>query len=250
MKLNILSLVIVWSLVIGHWSSVFAIRPLYTEDCWVTKQGKPVIETGVLLLTKRDDTAYKEIVTALKYGLSENVDVGLDLPYGSAGSYSENYDGLSNGTFRVKYKFYDNGGNEGASWLLGYMVDTGNPEDNRLELYHHDISTMLIYSKDLGEFNFHLNFCYTFDDEAVREDARDVIFYNASIIKPLNELVNIMTETQYSKDTNTGAIVHEVAAGFNYAYSKNLIFDMALGCGLTEDSSSSNLAFGATFLFE
>lgn len=249
MKIRLWSLVIIWSLVIGNCSFVYAIRPLYTEDCWVTEPGKPVIESGVLLLSRRDNTGFKELVTSLKYGLTENVDIGIDLPYFSVGSYSENYDGLSDGTFKIKYNPYA-GECDGFSFLLGYMVDTGDPSNVNLSTSQHDITTMLIYSRDIGEFNYHFNFGYTFDDNPGKSDAEDFIIYNASIIKPLNETINFVAETQYNIDTLTGSIVHEIAGGFNYAYNKNLIFDMALGCGLTEDSSSSNLAFGATFLFD
>lgn len=228
----------------------FAIRPLYTEDCWVTTPGKPVIEAGVLLLSKRDNTGFKELVTSLKYGLTDKLDFSIDLPYFSMGSYSQNYDGLSDGTFKVKYNPYNWNDCEGFSFLLGFMVNTADPTKADLSTNQHDITTMLIYSKDYGEFDCHINFGYTFDDEPARADAKDYIIYNASVIKPLNENVNIMAETQYNKNTFTGAIVHEIAAGFNYKYNKNLTLDMAIGCGLTEDSSSSNLAFGATILFE
>jgi hypothetical protein len=243
-------LVIIWSLVIGHWSLAYAIRPLYTEDCWLTSYGKPVIETGILLLSKRDNTGYKELVTSLKYGLTNNVDISIDLPYFSVGSYSNNYDGLSDGTFKIKYNPYNNAGCEGFSFLLGYMVNTADPKNADLSTAQHDITTILIYSKDIGEFNCHFNIGYTFDDEPARANAQDFIIYNASVIKPLNNMVNIMAETQYNKNTLTGTIVHEVAFGFNYIYNKNLILDTAIGCGLTEDSSSSNLAFGTTILFD
>jgi hypothetical protein len=250
MKFRYWVFVIIWSLVIGNWSFVYAIRPLYTEDCWVVTKGKVAIESGVLLFSRRDNTGFKEIATSLKYGLTNNVDVSLDLPYFSVGSYSENYDGLSDGTFKLKFNPYNNGGCEGVSFLLGYMVNTADPSDPALNSNQHDITTMLIYSNSAGEVNYHLNFGYTFDDNPARSDAEDFIIYNASIIRPLNDIVSVMAEMQYNKNTLTGTIVHEIAAGFNYAFTDNLILDAAIGCGLTEDSSSSNLAFGATFLFD
>jgi len=250
MKKIFLIFFIVWAFVIGQLSVCFAIRPLYTEDCWVTTYGKAAIETGVLLLSKRDNTGFKEVATSLKYGLTNNIDIGIDLPYLSFGSYSRNYDGLSDGTFKIKYNPYNNGGCEGLSFLLGYMVDTGDPSNANLSTAQHDITTMLIYSKDIGDLNYHFNFGYTFDDEPARAESEDFIIYNASVVKPLDNSANIMAETQYNKDTLSGIIVHEVAVGFNYAWNKNLILDMAVGCGLTEDSSSSDVAFGTTILFE
>ncbi|MFH1710460.1 MAG: transporter [bacterium] len=247
---NFLLLTCIFTFLLLPFDFAYAIRPLYTEDCWVTTAGKPAIETGGLLLSSRNDTGYKEIVTSLKYGLNKSVDISIDLPYFSAGSYSENYDGLSDGTFKIKYNPYNNNECEGVSFLLGYMVNTGDPNNANLSTSQHDITTMFIYSKDVGEFNYHLNFGYTFDDNPVRSDAEDFIIYNASVVKPLNETINVMAETQYNINLLTGSIVHEVAAGFNYTFNKNFILDAAFGCGLTEDSSSSNLAFGATFLFD
>lgn len=227
----------------------FAIRPLYTEDCWVTSPRRPVIESGVLLLSNRDNSGIRELVTSLKLALSDRLDLSIDLPYMSRGAYSENYDGLADGTFKIKYNFINNDNMEGYCFLLGYLLNTSDPINN-FSVNHHHLTSMLIYSRDLGAFNYHLNFGYTFDDVPAGQEREDFIIYNASIVKPLTEKLNIMGELQYSKSTLFENIVTETAVGFNYKYLDDLIFDMALGCGLTEYSSSSNLAFGLTYLFK
>lgn len=234
---------------IGNMSFCHAVRPLFTEDCWVTRYGKPVIEIGGLVLTRRDNTEVKELITSLKYGFSPNIDVSIDLPYITHYSPEGNYDGLSDGTFKVKYNFYNNGLDAGACFLLGYQVDTASDPDYSATYNQHDITAMLIYSRDIGVLNYHLNFGYTFDDEKTGQPQNDYIIYNASVIKPLTDIVNVLGEVQYSRNTDTGDIIGETAVGFNYKFSDALIFDIAVGCGLNENSSSSNLAFGTTVLF-
>jgi len=225
----------------------YAIRPLYTEDCWVTTFGKFAIESGGLLLTKRDNTGIKEWITSLKFGLSPVVDLSIDLPYMSHYSPEGNYDGMSTGTFKLKYNFWGDMVSEGACVLLGYQVNTADQTISS-DPNAHDITGMLIYSKDLGAFSYHLNFGYMVDDEPFGQPHEDFILYNASLIKPVTDIINIMGEMQYSKNVYTGDIIGETAIGMNYKYIDRLIFDAAIGCGLNENSSSSNFVAGITWI--
>jgi len=113
-------LFLVLSLLIVHCSFCFAIRPLYTEDAQVTPIGKLYVESGLLLLTNRDNTGVKELVTSLKYGFAQNFDASLDLPYMSRLSTGDNYDGLGDGAVKIKYNFYS-ADKEAASFMIGYL---------------------------------------------------------------------------------------------------------------------------------
>ena len=242
-------IVIILAFVIGNLSFCEAARPLYTEDNIMTPFGKYSIEAGSLVLTYRDNIGYSEVVTTLHYGLSDIVDLSLTLPYFSNGSYSENYDGLSDGTFKIKYKFFNTGDKEGAAFQLGYMIDTPDPASNLINSSDRDLIAMLIYSGDLGPCVYNLNFAYNFDNEMSHTTREDFIVYNASIVEPYNEKTDLVGETQYNINTLTGTIISELAAGFDYKCNANLTLDMAVGCGLNENSSSSNVAFGATYKF-
>lgn len=228
-------------------SSSYAIRPLYTEDYAVTPKGKVIIETGALYLSRRDNTGINEEITSVKYGFANGIDASLDIPYASQYSSEGNYDGMSNGTFKLKYNPYDNGGTGGASFLLGYQVDTANP-NNISEPSAHNLTTLFIFTKDLGGLKLDLNLGYMFDDEPGGQPDEDFNLYNAALTKPLSDIINLVGEVQYSRNTYTGDIVGETAIGFNYKYTSRLILDAAVGCGLNENSSSSNLAFGLTYL--
>jgi hypothetical protein len=59
-----------------------------------------------------------------------------------------------------------------------------------------------------------------------------------------------MSEVQYSRNTSTLDIIGEMAVGFNYKFNNYLILDMAVGWGLNENSLSTNLAFGTTYLMD
>ncbi len=234
-------------MVICHWSFCEAARPLYTADTVITPMNKIVIESGCLLLTNRDGSGLQEILTTARFGLAANSEVAVTLPYVSRQAEGGNYDGLSNGIFNVKYDFFTGSdGKISAAYLLGIQLksnDTGiglNADEN-------DITNMLIYSQDIGYCTCLLNFGYTFDDERGGQPQNDFIIYDAAIEKPVNDRINFTGEVQYTRNTYTLDIVGETAIGLNYKMTDKLTLDTAIGCGLNENSSSSNFVFGATY---
>lgn len=239
-------LIIIWSLVIGNWSFVYATRPLYTEDTLIAPQNKIIIESGCLLLTNRDNSGLQEVITSAKYGLAPNTEISITLPYVSRQAEGGNYDGLSNGIFNVKYDFFIGGNGVSAAYLFGIQLKS-NDKGNGLNADENDITNMLVYSRNIGFCTYILNFGYTFDDEPAGQPQNDFIIYDAAIVRPVNNAVNLTGEIQYSKNTYTGDIVGETAVGFNYMINDKLTLDSALGCGLNENSSSSNFVFGATY---
>jgi len=237
-------LFLVVSLLIIHCSFCFAIRPLYTEDAQVVPLGNLYVESGLLLLTNRDNSGIKELVTTLRYGFALDFEGSLDMPYLSRFSSENNYDGLSDGNVKIKYNFY-NGYTDFASFMVGFLpgnLGTGTTSS------HSDINTMLMYANSFDQFSYNLNFGYTFDGDNSGAPLNNYIIYNASAVRPLTEAMNIMGEIQYSRNTYTLDIVGEAAIGINYRFNENLTFDTALGCGLNENSSSSNFVVGLTYL--
>jgi hypothetical protein len=239
---------IILSFITANLSLAYAIRPLYTERSSVTPIGKAVLETGILLLTGRDNSGIHEITTTIKYGLSNNLDIRLDLPYMTRLSTGGNYDGMSYGSFKLKYNFAGEAANDGLGAMLGYQINNADQNANS-DPRSHNITTILIYSKNLNDINYHFNFGYTFDDEQGSKPQNDFILYNIAATKQLNDNIDIVGELQYSKNTETLDIFGETALGMIYRYSEALAFDAAIGCGLNENSSSNNLAFGATLYF-
>ena len=241
-KYQVLFLVV--SLLIVHCSFCFAVRPLYTEDAQVTPISKLYVESGLLLLSNRDNSGVKELTTTLRYGFAPDFEGTLDMPYLSRFSTEDNYDGLSDGNVKIKYNFH-NGYTEFASFMVGFLpgnIGTGTTSN------HSDINTMLLYANSIEQFSYNLNFGYTFDGDISGAPKSDYVIYNASAVRPLTEAMNIMGEIQYSRNTYTMNKVVETAFGLNYKYNDDLTFDTALGCGLTGSSSSSNFVFGLTYL--
>jgi hypothetical protein len=216
---------------------------MYTEDSGVTPRGELYLESGLLLLSNRDNTGVKELSTAFKYGFAENFDFVADIPYLSKYSDEDNYDGLANGTVKFKYNFYDADRNS-AAFQIGYLP--GDPSSDTAT--HNDINTMLIYSSILDDLSYNFNFGYTFDGDNSGAPLEDFIIYNISIEKPMNGSMNLMGEIQYSRDTLIDNIVGEFAIGLNYKLNDQCTLDTALGCGLNENSSSSNFVIGLTYL--
>jgi hypothetical protein len=225
----------------------YATRPLYTVDTVITPFTHIVIESGLLLQSQRDNSGFSEVITAARYGLNQNTELILTLPYISRQAEGGNFDGLSNGVFNVKYNFFSGaGGNISAAYLFGIQIKS-NDKGNGLNANRSDITNMLIWSHDIGFCKYLLNFGYTFDDEPAGQPQNDFILYNIAMTKPLNDSINFTGEVQYSKNTYTGDIFGETAIGINWRVFPKLVLDAALGCGLNENSSSSNFVFGATY---
>jgi len=236
-------LFLVVSLLIVNCSFAYAVRPLYTEDGWVTPKSELKLECGLLLLSNRDNTGVKELSTAFKYGFGQDLDLTAEIPYLSISSDENNFDGLSNGSVKFKYNFY-NAYKDFAAFQIGYLP--GDPHSNKAT--HSDINTMLIYSSILDNFSYNLNFGYTFDGDNSGAPLEDFIIYNMSIAKPMNGSINLMGEMQYSRDTLIDNIVGEFAVGLNYKLNDQCMLDAALGCGLNENSSSTNFVVGFTHI--
>jgi hypothetical protein len=251
MRRSLIILIISLLFVIGNLSFCYATRPLYTEDCIMTPFGKEAIEIGGLLLSRRDNTGVEEIITSLKYGMSKELEFGIDLPYMSSTSTNGNYDGLADGSVKLKYGFYSDNVNA-FCFQLGQAVDlTPNSSPSNPVTSANETTMMLINSGNICEMQYSLDFAYTFDNPAnSTQQANDFIIYNASLTKELiPDLISVMGEMQYSRNTYTWDIVHEIAVGMNYEVNESVVLDTAIGCGLTEDSSSSNFVLGATILF-
>ncbi len=238
---------LVVSLLIVNCSLCYATRPLYTEDTLIVPVRSVIIDSGSLLQSQRDNSGFQEVITSARYGISNNAEISLTLPFISRQAEGGNFDGLSNGIFNVKYDFFSSGdGKMSAAYLFGIQLKSSD-RGNGLNADENDITNMLIFSQDVGLFTYLLNFGYTFDDERAGQPQNDFILYNAAIVKPLNENMNLTAEIQYSKNTYTLDIFGETAVGVNYRLFPKLTLDAALGCGLNENSSSSNFVCGLTY---
>ena len=123
MKRFALILIINLTLLIGNLSFCYAVRPLYTVDTVIVPFTHILIESGLLLQSQRDNSGFSEFITTARYGLNQNTEVILTLPYISRQAEGGNFDGLSNGVFNVKYNFFSgSGGNISAAYLFGVQT--------------------------------------------------------------------------------------------------------------------------------
>jgi hypothetical protein len=248
MKKALISLFVALLFVIGSTEGSFATRPLYTEDTLLAPFTKVILETGILLLSARDNTGYTEVISSVKYGIANNIELSIDLPYVTRYAPGGNYDGLNTGSFQAKFKLYS-GDVDSACLQFGYQIDAIDPS-RIMDSNAHNITSLLIYSRNFWDTTYILNAGYTFDDTQAGLPRNDFILYNIAFTKPLNSLTNIAGEVQYSYNTYTTNIVGETAIGLNYKYNNFVTFDTAIGCGLNENSSSSNFVVGATFAID
>ncbi len=171
-------LVFVAASLIAVSSSVFAARPLVTDDFGTVDQGKCELEYGYSGQTPKTggDSAYGMYVQ-LKRGITSNLDLGFDIPY-SASAPS----GIEDANLHLKYKIAQFGDNDGIAAKLDMKLTNGNV-DQDLGTGHDDYTATLVYSKSFGSFRTNYNLGYTIAGIDPGEPQENSVNYSAAVEK-------------------------------------------------------------------
>ena len=78
-------------------SSAFACRPLGTEDYGVVDRGNWQLESGITLVTNRDNSGTNTLDECLHYGIWDHVEAALEMPYLGLNSKNLSQSGLGDG---------------------------------------------------------------------------------------------------------------------------------------------------------
>lgn len=238
-------------------SVCLACRPLNSEDYGVQDKGTWSLESGIQLMTNRDNSGTNTIDDCLHYGVWDHVEVAVDMPYLSIVSKHISESGLGDGTLYVKYNFLSLSDDEGMTLKIAYQINSGNAGEG-LGSNKNDLTTLLVLTKQFGDYMCHFNAGYVFDNEPKGTEIDDQIIYNVAVQHPLNDKTNIYVEmisqlpTLASEDEE-GNIEKESAieglVGLTYSISDALVWDIGAGGGFNKFSSDSNFTTGLTVNF-
>ncbi|MCX8031312.1 MAG: transporter, partial [Thermodesulfovibrionales bacterium] len=168
-----LFLVFVFSLFAIHFSLSnvsFAAHPLITDDTGTQGKGKFQVEINSEFFREKekiDGISFKEtggeIATVLSYGLADNVDIVLGVPYQwfkvkEDGITIEKESGISDVSVEFKWRFFEQ---ESLSFAIkpGFTLPTGDDKKG-LGAGKATYSLYLIVTKEIEPFAFHLNAGY------------------------------------------------------------------------------------------
>ena len=194
-----------------------------------------------------------QAAATLSYGVAENVDLVLSLPYlwgkaevNETTVYNEK--GIGDAALETKWRLFEKNGFS-VALKPGISIPTGNDEKGlgAGQLGGH---LFLIASQELGSWAFHGNLGYIRNENKV-DERKDI--WHASlaatweVIKNLKLVADIGIERNPDDDANNDPAF--LIGGIIYSINENFDVDFGVKCGLTKSETDFSLLAGVTFRF-
>ncbi len=238
----------------------WAAHPLITDDTGTQGKGKFQLElTGQYDRDKEDvggvsvKATGAEAAATLSYGIVENVDLVLSLPYlwgreKEDGSVVYKEDGIGDAGLEVKWQLFEK---NGFSMALkpGISFPTGD-EDKGLGTGKIGGQVFLIASQDVEPFAFHANLGYIRNENEA--DEREDIWHaslaaTCEVVKDLQLVANIGIER--NPDDEAGDDPVFLIGGIIYSITENFDVDLGVKVGLTNPETDISALAGLAFRF-
>jgi hypothetical protein len=238
----------------------WAAHPLITDDTGTQGKGKFQLELNGQYDWDKDDTEDVSIrgtggqaAATLSYGIVENVDLVLSLPYlwGKAEIneitvYDEK--GFGDAVLETKWRLFEK---NGLSLALkpGIIIPTGNDEKG-LGTGQMGGHLFLIASQELGSWAFHGNLGYIRNENKV-DERKDI--WHASfaatweVIKNFKLVADIGIERNPDEDASNDPAF--LIGGIIYSIKENFDVDLGVKGGLSKSETDLSLMAGVTFRF-
>lgn len=238
----------------------WAAHPLITDDAGTQGKGKFQLELNGQYDWDNDDVGDDSVKSAggqaaatLSYGISDNVDFVLSLPFlwgktevNETTAYDEK--GIGDATLETKMRLLEK---NGFSLALkpGISFPTGNDEKG-LGAGRVGGHIFLIASQEVGALSFHGNLGYI-RNENKSDERRDI--WHASLaatwefIKNLKLTANAGIERNPDTDANNDPAF--LIGGVIYSVTENFDIDFGVKCGLTKSETDISALAGVAFRF-
>lgn len=254
-RMQNLSAFLVFSSILSCATGAFAAHPLITDDAGTMGTGKAQLEmNGEYGREKEDGLTTKTTQGDLcfTYGLSETVDLVVDVPYlhyrekSEDGTISEN--GFSDTAIEVKWRFYEH---EDLSLAIkpGLSLPTGDDEKG-LGAGKATYSLFFIASQEMDPWAFHLNLGYIRNENTLEEE-KDIwhasIASSFAVSEDLSAVANLGVER--NQDSSLGTDPAFFLVGLVYALSENFDIDCGIKYGLNDPETDYTALAGVTWKF-
>jgi hypothetical protein len=251
---------VVLSVVLVFHSIAWGSHPLITDDAETQGKGNFQVEVNGQYDSDKEtvdgvsaESTGGQIATILSYGLNENTDFVLSLPYQWAKGKEDGvtvYDerGISDTTFEVKWRFWEK---DGLSFALkpGLRIPTGNDQKG-LGAGRTGYQAFFIGTKEAEPWAFHVNVGYIGNENKVDEEKN---IWHASLAATCEvadrlEIVgNIGIER--NRDKTAGGNPAFILGGVIYEISKSFTVDLGVKYGLTAAETDWSFMVGTAFRF-
>lgn len=252
-------------------SASFAAHPLITDDTGTQGAGKFQLEINSEAVYDKErefnedagtdittTETGREVAAAVSYGILDNLDVVLGLPYQwnkikEDGEIISDEDGISDMSLEVKWRFYEEDG-LGLAIKPGLSLPTGD-EDNGLGNGRVSYGLTFITTKEAGPWAFHLNLAVAHNEYKLQDDkdANRKDIWHASLAseveaaKDLKLVANIGMEKNPDKESNIDPAF--VLGGVIYSVTENLDIDFGVKFGLNKPETDRTLLAGMAIRF-
>jgi hypothetical protein len=256
-------------------TSAFAAHPLVTDDTGTQGKGKYQIEVNSEFTYEKerqynpDEEKWEtkketggELATVLSYGITDNTDIVLGLPYQwkktridgiVTTDKAEQGDGIADMSLEVKWRFYEKDGFS-LAFKPGITLPTGD-EKKGLGNGRASYGIVFITTKEIEPWAFHLNLGYTYSSyklQADRDANRKGIWHisiasEVEIIKDLKAVANIGIERNPDKTSNTHPAF--ILGGLIFSISDNIAIDFGVKGGLNKPETDLTFLAGIAFKF-
>lgn len=239
--------------------------PLITEDAGTVGKGKYNLEiTGQSSYDDKKepdedgtDTRNKswetELKSTLTYGITETVDVALEVPFSwrrldTDGTNVASERGISDVSMTLKWKFFDKN-NYGLAVKSEVWFPTG---DHEKELGNGRVSysLYLLATREIDPLAFHVNLGYKRNEN--KNDEREDIWHASlagelKLIDKLSLVANIGIEKNQDRSSSVDPAF--ILGGITYAATDYLEIGLGVKGGLTYTEKDFTLIGGVTFKF-
>ena len=240
-----------------------ASHPLITEDTETQGTGRFELEINSEFSDDEEgafDETEGEVAVGLSYGLAENIDIVLELPYGwytvkEHGLTVADADGVGDLSLEIKWRFFEYE-DRGLSIALKPAITFPTGDDEK-GLGNGEVSGggKLIVSKEGMLGKLHLNLGYMRNAYGLEED--DILLRNdiwhASFAGEINVTANIVGVGDIGVETNPekGSDKHPafILGGLIYSVTDDFDLDAGVKWGLNDAEADTTWLTGVTLRF-
>lgn len=234
----------------------YASRPLITEDDGVAGNGIFQMEIGTDYTVQNNNDKNYSIVFVPIYGIVENTEISLELPYKFIRTNDgNNTEGISDINLVSKTLLIPKG-NINPVFLLKTQVKLSNgSREKGLGSGDEDIGFIGVFGKAFGTFTIHSNFGYVFVGKKIDNTINNYILYSISCEYLLNEKFKLVGEIYQDSDFHydIGSFEHHTLnplIGMNYQLNGKINIDIAYRIGIVHGKKSvDGIITGMSFYF-
>ena len=231
-------------------------RPfLFTEGAVPIEKRFYRLETGLAINRFSSGTRQTTLDTSLRYGLIQNLEFNLEVPYLFLEDDGEHENQIGDVLLKTKIRFIK-GREANPLSIAGQMFikfPSAGRDDFMRTTGEPDIGFVAIASKEFTPVVAHINFGYIFIGNPPLQDREDELRYSLGLEIKVQEGIFSLTGEVFGS-TEIGSTVSNgplgLLAGLAYNTEPGVLLDLSAGFGITKDSPDYLINAGLAYSFQ